>query len=221
MKSSNGKMFSCCLYRSLIVFSATICSSGRSESDFNNYGTGRMLSFQVGKTPSDLMRVPMDQKDVTAKTKFVEGQCFIAMGRSRIVIVSTCIQAIYRPKISSWSQDNHLTPHKVCATSFPYVLATWKFKSLRSENFLVNKLSSHFLWECNSTGWNLCTSSLGSTAHKLTVGRINCNWCNEFVDTVVGTWKTTITLIVYRQALLVQYQHKHGLWWCFSRVPPL
>ena len=66
-----------------IYFIATICSQGRSESEYDNFGTGRMLSFQVGKTPNDLMRVPMDQGDVISKTKFVEGQCFMAMGKHR------------------------------------------------------------------------------------------------------------------------------------------
>lgn len=60
---------------------STICSTGRSESDFNNFGTGHMLSFQVGSSPSDLLHVPMDQKDVVSTTKFVEGNCFVAMGK--------------------------------------------------------------------------------------------------------------------------------------------
>jgi len=60
---------------------STICSTGRSEEDYKKFGTGHMLSFQVGKTPSDLMRIPMVQTDVTKNTNFKEGNCFVTMGK--------------------------------------------------------------------------------------------------------------------------------------------
>ena len=62
----------------------TICSQGRSQADFDNTGTGNALAFQVGTTPDKLMRIPMVEKDVEAKTKFVAGKCFYTMGMFNI-----------------------------------------------------------------------------------------------------------------------------------------
>lgn len=62
------------------ILSATICSTGRTAEEFESQGTGTMLSIQTGTTAASLMRIPMDESDVTSTTQFVEGQCFYVMG---------------------------------------------------------------------------------------------------------------------------------------------
>lgn len=64
------------------ILTATICSRGRSFGDWKKYGTGKLLAFQIGKTPDKLMEIPMVQADVTTKTEFLEGNCFAAMGKT-------------------------------------------------------------------------------------------------------------------------------------------
>lgn len=66
------------LFTSVCILSATICSAGRTQTQFDAEGTGTALSFQVGTTPSSLIRIPSAQTDVPAP--FKEGKCFVAMG---------------------------------------------------------------------------------------------------------------------------------------------
>ena len=40
-----------------------------------------MLAIQIGPTSDKLMRIPLDEKDVTKTTKFVQGKCFYMMGK--------------------------------------------------------------------------------------------------------------------------------------------
>lgn len=57
----------------------TICT-GRSDSDFNNEGTGTGLWIQNGTNPeSQLITIPLDQSSVSS-TRWTLGKCFYTMG---------------------------------------------------------------------------------------------------------------------------------------------
>jgi charged multivesicular body protein 7 len=60
---------------------STICTTGRSQAEFETEGTGTQLSFQNGPTASSLMTIPMEESEVTTTTKFVNGRCFYGMGQ--------------------------------------------------------------------------------------------------------------------------------------------
>jgi len=59
---------------------ATICTTGRSEDDFQKSGTGENLAIQNGTTPESYITIPHDEDQVTKTTKFIAGQCFYGMG---------------------------------------------------------------------------------------------------------------------------------------------
>ncbi|KAF6026212.1 hypothetical protein EB796_015481 [Bugula neritina] len=59
---------------------ATICTTGRSQSQFDSQGTGTLLAIQNGPSSSHLMRIPLRESQVTSQTAFVEGKCFFWMG---------------------------------------------------------------------------------------------------------------------------------------------
>ncbi|KAL3864991.1 hypothetical protein ACJMK2_006630 [Sinanodonta woodiana] len=58
---------------------ATICTTGRSQSDFNTHGTGEHLYIQNGTHPNDVITVPTREADV-ASTRWTKGKCFPSMG---------------------------------------------------------------------------------------------------------------------------------------------
>ncbi|KAK3599387.1 hypothetical protein CHS0354_036398 [Potamilus streckersoni] len=58
---------------------ATICTSGRSQSDFNTHGTGEHLYIQNGTHPTDVITVPTHETEVAA-TRWTKGKCFPSMG---------------------------------------------------------------------------------------------------------------------------------------------
>jgi len=64
----------------LKLFIATICTTGRTQEEFDKQGTGYRLSIQVGDSPASLLDIPLNEKEVEAKTKFVQGKCFYTMG---------------------------------------------------------------------------------------------------------------------------------------------
>jgi charged multivesicular body protein 7 len=60
---------------------ATICTTGRTDDEFETEGTGTQLSFQNGPTATSLMTVPMEESEVTTTTNFIHGKCFYGMGQ--------------------------------------------------------------------------------------------------------------------------------------------
>ncbi|XP_013401824.1 uncharacterized protein LOC106167568 [Lingula anatina] len=59
---------------------ATICSTGRTEAEFNQQGTGTGLYIQTGPNPaSDYITIPLKESEVQG-TKWTLGKCFYGMG---------------------------------------------------------------------------------------------------------------------------------------------
>ncbi|XP_078669994.1 uncharacterized protein LOC144910589 [Branchiostoma floridae x Branchiostoma belcheri] len=59
---------------------ATICTTGRTEEDFDQHGTGTDLYIQNGTTPASLIRIPKSESGL-AGTAWTKGGCFYTMGR--------------------------------------------------------------------------------------------------------------------------------------------
>ncbi|CAH1785194.1 unnamed protein product, partial [Owenia fusiformis] len=60
---------------------ATICSQGRSSSQFDTEGTGTGMFVQNGPNPlTNFISVPMTETGI-AKTKWTKGKCFVGMGQ--------------------------------------------------------------------------------------------------------------------------------------------
>ncbi|KAL3847997.1 hypothetical protein ACJMK2_018884 [Sinanodonta woodiana] len=57
---------------------ATVCTIGRTESDFRTHGTGNVLHIQNGTLPTDVITAPTHEKDLTS-TEWTEGKCFPSM----------------------------------------------------------------------------------------------------------------------------------------------
>uniref|UniRef100_A0A0B7AVX3 Uncharacterized protein n=1 Tax=Arion vulgaris TaxID=1028688 RepID=A0A0B7AVX3_9EUPU len=58
----------------------TICTTGRSEAQFNEEGTGTNLYFQNSTTPEASFKIPQNEADMAA-TQWTEGKCFVTMGK--------------------------------------------------------------------------------------------------------------------------------------------
>ncbi|RUS88544.1 hypothetical protein EGW08_003720, partial [Elysia chlorotica] len=59
---------------------STICTSGRTQADFDSDGTGTGLWIQNGSTPDQVTQVPYYQTGLSG-TNWTEGKCFISMGK--------------------------------------------------------------------------------------------------------------------------------------------
>jgi len=59
---------------------ATICTTGRSASDFSSQGTGTDLYLQNSTVPEQSVKIPKVESGLT-KTKWTEGKCFYTMGK--------------------------------------------------------------------------------------------------------------------------------------------
>jgi len=59
---------------------ATICTTGRTQAEFDVEGTGNMLAFQNGPTPADLEIIPLEDTGLT-ETHWNKHNCFLNMGR--------------------------------------------------------------------------------------------------------------------------------------------
>ena len=57
-----------------------ICNGGRTEDDFNKFGTGDRLLFQVGATPDQLYAAPLTQDEADANSDWYDHYCFLGMG---------------------------------------------------------------------------------------------------------------------------------------------
>ncbi|RUS74924.1 hypothetical protein EGW08_017304 [Elysia chlorotica] len=55
-----------------------ICTSGRTQADFDRNGTGTGLWIQNGSTPDQVTQVPYYQNDLSG-TNWIEGRCFNSM----------------------------------------------------------------------------------------------------------------------------------------------
>ncbi|WAR21229.1 hypothetical protein MAR_015203 [Mya arenaria] len=69
-------------YHSTAYFipSDTVCTTGRTEADFHQEGTGTGLWVQNGTTPSSTVQIPMTIEQARTSA-WTEGKCFASMGK--------------------------------------------------------------------------------------------------------------------------------------------
>ena len=59
---------------------AKICSTGRTQQEFEDEGTGTELIIQTGQTPSSLLTIPREAEQATENTPYEQGLCVTGMG---------------------------------------------------------------------------------------------------------------------------------------------
>ena len=62
------------------ISTAKICSTGRTQQEFEDEGTGTGLIVQTGQTPSDLLTIPREAEQATENTPYEQGLCVTGMG---------------------------------------------------------------------------------------------------------------------------------------------
>ena len=87
------------LYSSITAFDsftlfcliAKICSTGRTQQEFEDEGTGTGLIVQTGQTPSDLMIIPRDEEQLQEGNLYEQGYCVSTMGKGLFL---TCYETL-------------------------------------------------------------------------------------------------------------------------------
>ena len=74
------------------ISTAKICSTGRSEQEFEDEGTGTGLIVQTGQTPSDLMIIPRDEEQLQEDNLYEQGHCVSTMGKGSFLILLRTLQ---------------------------------------------------------------------------------------------------------------------------------
>ena len=64
----------------LFCLIAKICSTGRTQQEFEDEGTGTGLIVQTGQTPSSLLTIPREAEQATENTPYEQGLCVTGMG---------------------------------------------------------------------------------------------------------------------------------------------
>ena len=76
----------------LFCLIAKICSTGRTQQEFEDEGTGTGLIVQTGQTPSDLMIIPRDEEQLQEDTLYEQGHCVSTMGKGSFLILLRTLQ---------------------------------------------------------------------------------------------------------------------------------
>ena len=74
------------------MFEAKICSTGRTQQEFEDEGTGTGLIVQTGQTPSSLMIIPRDEEQLQEDNLYEQGYCVSTMGKGLFLILLRTLQ---------------------------------------------------------------------------------------------------------------------------------